>query len=148
MTCKDCVHYEVCLDDASACGVDFVVPTENCKHFKPKSRFVELPCEVGQKVAVRACCECVSVIYDNDECRRICPFEDDCECEECDNGNQRMFETTISRIYNEGFGWKVNFKNLSIIEASIKDIGISFFVGENAREQAEEYEKALSERSK
>ena len=58
MTCKECIHYEVCgkgVDGAmdrdqmafeSRCPrVEF-----DCPHFKPKSRFVELPCEVGQTV--------------------------------------------------------------------------------------------------
>ena len=101
------------------------------------------PCKVGDKVAVRACCECVSTIPDNDECRYICPFEDDCECEDCDNANERIFNTEISSIFNDGFGWKVTFKGLSIIEANITDIGTSFFVGENAEQQAKEYEQTL-----
>lgn len=65
---------------------------------------IELPCKVGDKVAVRACCECVQTIPDNDECRYICPFEDDCECEDCDNANERIFNTEISSIFNNGFG--------------------------------------------
>lgn len=54
MTCKDCVHYEVCKEvvefhhglpsDLEVDGIE-----KRCDHFKPKSRFVELPCEVGQK---------------------------------------------------------------------------------------------------
>ena len=53
MTCKDCVHYEVCgkgVDGAMDCDqmtfesrcprVEF-----DCPHYKPKSRFVELPCD-------------------------------------------------------------------------------------------------------
>ena len=55
MTCKDCVHYEVCKDDVElyrdsydCLEVDGV--EKNCEYFKPKSRFVELPCEVGQKI--------------------------------------------------------------------------------------------------
>lgn len=43
MTCKDCVHYEVCRSSDNE-------PFDECNHFKPKSRFVELPCEVGQTV--------------------------------------------------------------------------------------------------
>ncbi len=107
---------------------------------------VELPCKVGDKVAIRACCECVTTIPDNDECRYICPFEDDCECEDCDNANERIFNTEISSIFDNGFGWKVTFKGLSIIEANFNDIGTSFFVGENAEQQAKEYEQALKER--
>lgn len=54
MTCKDCVHYDVCKGWCS--GIDeYINPqgTENqepCKHFKDKSRFVELPCKVGDVV--------------------------------------------------------------------------------------------------
>ncbi len=45
-TCKDCVHYEVCFIVESYGEED----NENCRSFKPKSRFVELPCELGQTV--------------------------------------------------------------------------------------------------
>ena len=45
MTCKDCVHYEVCKFIGNLYYED-----EKCHHFKPKSRFVELPCAVGDKV--------------------------------------------------------------------------------------------------
>ena len=37
MTCKDCIHYEVCYYH------DF----EDCEHFKCKSEFVRLPFPVG-----------------------------------------------------------------------------------------------------
>ena len=57
MTCKDCVHYEPCLEWATDLfGADTQFPYKAkegeklCDHFKPKSRFVELPCEVGQTV--------------------------------------------------------------------------------------------------
>ena len=48
MTCKDCVHYEVCEPHTEP-NEDFA-EVDGCKLFKPKSRFVELPCEVGQKI--------------------------------------------------------------------------------------------------
>lgn len=54
-SCKDCVHYEVCESEIEAhhdnprdLEVDGI--EEHCGFFKPKSRFVELPCEVGDKV--------------------------------------------------------------------------------------------------
>lgn len=54
MTCKDCVHYEVCEEQDAMLGenkIDEIVGVEKlCEYFKPKSRFVELPCEVGQTV--------------------------------------------------------------------------------------------------
>ena len=54
MTCRDCVHYEVCAEQDAMLGekeIDKIKGVENhCEYFKPKSRFVELPCEVGQTV--------------------------------------------------------------------------------------------------
>ena len=54
MTCKECIHYEICEEQDAILGektIDEIVGVENhCEHFKPKSRFVELPCEVGQTV--------------------------------------------------------------------------------------------------
>ena len=48
MTCKDCIHYEICTP--------YVSPSESfpevggCKCFKDKSRYIELPCRVGSKI--------------------------------------------------------------------------------------------------
>lgn len=49
MKCQDCVHYEVCdfLHDGES--TDYPNPNK-CGYLKPKSRFVELPCEVGSKI--------------------------------------------------------------------------------------------------
>ena len=51
MTCKDCVHYEVCGTKRFKEVNENAYPKiqYKCDHFKPKSRFVELPCEVGQE---------------------------------------------------------------------------------------------------
>lgn len=60
MTCKDCIHYEACkdiflqmgrieeaayMDDEGSHGAE-----SECQCFKDKSRFVELPCKVGDTV--------------------------------------------------------------------------------------------------
>lgn len=63
MTCKDCIHYDVCHKRINS--IDFLsvikgrVSTssimykncddveKHCRHFKDKSRFVKLPCKVG-----------------------------------------------------------------------------------------------------
>ncbi|MBQ7130987.1 MAG: hypothetical protein IJO29_00285 [Oscillospiraceae bacterium] len=86
-----------------------------------------LPFNVGDKVKVKACCECVFTIPCNDECRYECPFEDDCEFDECDNGNEKKFETIIDCIFNNGCGWKCTFKHLAI-EADLSDFGKCFFL--------------------
>lgn len=49
MTCKDCMHYEVCnaLDESGQ--VKILVPSQ-CGYFKDKSKYIELPCNIGDKV--------------------------------------------------------------------------------------------------
>lgn len=50
MTCKGCVHYEVC-NLWSTTDLEKDEAHKYCYgRFKPKSRFIELPCEVGQTV--------------------------------------------------------------------------------------------------
>lgn len=44
-SCKDCLHYEFC-SAGKLCLSDYV----NCKYFKDRNRFVELPCKVGDTV--------------------------------------------------------------------------------------------------
>ena len=50
MTCKDCIHYDVCAIN----GVDVENTTFKkelcCGEFKDKSRFVELPCKLGDSI--------------------------------------------------------------------------------------------------
>ena len=55
-TCKDCVHVDVCEDFTKAKlspkRAEEVLPVlrehgRTCEHFKGRSRFVELPCKVG-----------------------------------------------------------------------------------------------------
>lgn len=96
------------------------------------------PCKVGDKVSVRALCECVLTTPCYEECRNICPFEDDCECDDCDNANERIFDTEVSAIFNNGNGWYIEFRHL-LPQARFADIGTSFFIGENAHEQAVAY---------
>lgn len=54
MTCKDCVHVEVCgtfslLSEAFEIASPERIASD-CKNFKDRSRFVELPCKVGDVV--------------------------------------------------------------------------------------------------
>lgn len=44
MTCKDCVHYEVC-EALEKNGISRIYPSL-CGCFKDKSKFIELPCKV------------------------------------------------------------------------------------------------------
>ena len=61
-TCKDCVHYYICPASICAncyglcdeCGVCSEyggrVKYEICEDFKDRSKFIELPCKLGDKV--------------------------------------------------------------------------------------------------
>lgn len=44
-SCKDCLHYEFCCA-GKLCLPDYV----NCKYFKDRNRFVELPCKIGEEL--------------------------------------------------------------------------------------------------
>lgn len=48
--CKSCLYYEIC----NAIGLVGIESTENikCVRYKDRSRFVELPCDVGDKIFV------------------------------------------------------------------------------------------------
>lgn len=46
MTCKDCIYYDVCDYDGDVA----VFPDRICGFFKDRSRFVELPCKLGDFV--------------------------------------------------------------------------------------------------
>ena len=57
MTCKDCIHYDLCRSFSRiqlgwhGNSVHYVENIEEiCKDFKDRSRFVELPCKVGDTV--------------------------------------------------------------------------------------------------
>ena len=56
--CKDCVHVEVCCEKNLHVAVGMnIIPRfkykrieQECKNFKDRSRFVELPCKLGDTV--------------------------------------------------------------------------------------------------
>lgn len=55
MNCKDCLFYDFCIDcndfDERGNPIKYNrCEWEECECFKDKSRFVELPCKVGDKI--------------------------------------------------------------------------------------------------
>lgn len=52
MTCKDCLHYEACIEMANDCGRRKIKETiaSKCEYFTARSEWVHLPCTVGDKV--------------------------------------------------------------------------------------------------
>ena len=49
-SCKDCLHYEACKSQVPRTFWDSELFYHDCKYFKDRSRFVELPCEVGDTI--------------------------------------------------------------------------------------------------
>lgn len=61
MTCKDCIHCDVCSDWENICNKMSLFSTikkEVCKDFKDKSKIIELPCKVGDMVYIIATISC------------------------------------------------------------------------------------------
>lgn len=106
---------------------------EKCEEVnKLKNTF--LPIKVGDTVYLRACCECVSISTDPESGAQECPFENICEFEECCNGNERLFKTTVASIWNEGNDWRFAVKGLDI-DFPVEDIGKHIFFTEEEAEQ-------------
>lgn len=58
-TCKDCIHYDICInriryhaDENEFTGKEFTDIDKACKRFKDCSKFIELPCKVGDVVYI------------------------------------------------------------------------------------------------
>lgn len=47
-TCNDCIHYEICQQIDGTFNI--IDADMNCANFKLRSRFVEMPCKVGDSV--------------------------------------------------------------------------------------------------
>ena len=68
-------------------------------------RLLVLPCKVGD--TVYAIADCADILKDCDDDYYTgtgaitCPFEKDCEFEECDDANRRIFETYVRSIYKD-----------------------------------------------
>ena len=50
MTCKECIHFDVCENLYEIHGDGLSGESHVCDYFADRSQFVELPCRVGDKV--------------------------------------------------------------------------------------------------
>lgn len=55
MTCNDCIHYEACRSQVPRTFYDSKDFYDNCKWFKEKSRYIELPFNVEDKLYTAIC---------------------------------------------------------------------------------------------
>ena len=52
MTCKDCIHFDACENLYEIHGDGLSGESHVCDYFADRSRFVELPCKVGDTLFV------------------------------------------------------------------------------------------------
>ena len=52
MSCKDCLHYEVCESYSKRESLATLYYAEECPCFTDKSEWVHLPCKVGDTVYI------------------------------------------------------------------------------------------------
>jgi hypothetical protein len=132
MTCKDCVHYEPCRDTYYNNEEQTRIPfgflekdgvDKDCGFFKDRSKFIDLPCKVGQ------------MVY------RICPVPKGKGCSSCpweycycyDIGYQKDRPNTIREVKVRDFEWVIKRKP---------------YFGKVYFSTCEEAEQALKEREK
>ena len=117
-TCKDCIHYDVCY------FYDGVMDLQNgdrCSEYKDKSRFIELPCRVGDTVYV------FGTFHDGIEEEIVKEF---CVCEDCILVKSDVWDGVICEAHQIG----------KVVKEDYETNG--YFL---TREEAE---KALAERNK
>ena len=109
MTCKDCLYYDFCNDYneypeyvqhcEQTTGTEF-----KCSHFKDKSRFIELPCKVGDTICG---------VFKNHKP----PF---------------IQQTKVEKIIVTEKGLKLKLARNSFYETSIASLGKTLFLTEEA----------------
>ena len=139
MTCDNCIHYDVC-EALEMNGIAKVHPIQ-CGYFNDKSRYIELPCKVGDTVYVitekHPCYACMCV---GDFCHKYCTVKDKSKLVVKE---AKVFYFLFSERSNE---FRVEIEQsrdlvMHFVHFGIKDFGKTVFL---TREQAE---KALAERS-
>lgn len=82
MECKDCIHYDVCQYHITE---ETKMTVAECSNFKDKSKFIKLPCKVGDKVYCVYEHECCHLQDAHKECDRYSWDYDDDVCEGCEH---------------------------------------------------------------
>lgn len=115
MTCKDCIHYEVCCDEYE------LAHAENCNNFKDKSKYIELPCKVGETLYVfNKANKPQKMILEAPDIRCHCAEEDNLCVALC---SDRKHNICARRLMNDGsdIGEKV-FLTKSEAEQKLREV--------------------------
>ncbi len=140
MTCKDCIHYDVCVIVEHQLREDEDYLTEfGCSDFKPKSRYIELPCAVGD--TMYKLCSVNSNI-------KIGQFWDGIKvennCDRCGYRNCSCYDIGLRERDKPYFIDVIEEKTIKSVEFLVR---IKPYVGTIWFNTKEEAEKALAERN-
>ena len=119
-TCKDCFHYDVCkTEDEILCAGTKVkdLISDNFKCFKDKSRFIELPCKLGDEL--------------------YCVYSPPRPANPADKGKWYMNKFEVARFHYGVKGLSIEMYGYGTV--SVNEIGKTVFFTK------EEAEKALKE---
>ena len=119
MNCKDCIHSKVCTGRALG---GFWNAEKDCADFKDRSKFIELPCKVGD--IIYKVCPTISNIEDLEGWEALHPCNS-CGLKECD-----LYDRNDSIIH------KVKAKNLPYIVERLPYFGSFYFVTRQEAEQS------------
>lgn len=126
MTCNNCIHYELCEVQAFNGFNKNWDPEKDWKHcgvFKDKSKYIELPCKVGDTVYIKGVPLVVSFVCIDDEANFVIQF--DCEdCYKCP-----FYEDEVS------FEGEHDCRTQGHLEFTESDIGKTVFLTKSEAEQ-------------
>ncbi len=128
MTCEEhCLHWEVCKltppEYSTAKYYTFCNCAEKCECFKDKSKYIELPCKVGDTVYIKGVPLVVSFVCIDDEANFVIQF--DCEdCYKCP-----FYEDEVS------FEGEHDCRTQGYLEFTESDIGKTVFLTKSEAEQ-------------
>ena len=138
------------------CGIVFFgnnqkryVPMDDLEVIPDEMRGVIVPpCSVGETVYVIVSCGDIMMHHDNDYLTGTgaieCPFENDCDKDDCNDEYLRVVKTVCSGIYQDEASLSVYLKDISRTFYSF-DFGNSVFVGENAEKLANKALRRMQE---
>lgn len=140
MNCKDCLHYDDCLETAkrnaklgynSLTDSGDIRSSNQCRYFIDKSRFIKLPCKIGDTVYYLAT-ECDGCKDDKDYCQASCKKS---------KGFTKIKTTIIKQFHIQGN----QFDNMTDTDSAwsssahyfyIRDIGKTVFLIKEEAERA------------
>lgn len=121
MTCKDCIHFDVCKFYNKNLPEEYDPIEWQCDNFKDKSLIVELPCKVGDEIYVLNRGNIPQkMILDEPDIRCHCPKEKNLCMALCDDTKHNI---CAYRLKNDGsdIGEKV-FLTKEEAEAKLKEL--------------------------